>query len=355
MILRSDIYSRRGTAIIKGLAILCMLYLHLFGLFSLEPDVAQAAMSDAHFAQWAANATKGKVCISLFAFVTGFGYCIISQRDTRGIVSAAVSRLRRFYPFYAAFVLAIAALSFIAPWPMTDTPIIPEHLPNYLLTLIGAECALADFWYIAVVLVGALVFYPILLAAKRRGALFYTPAFIGLCIVSLPNFTLNCIYHLSAHLGYNPYDTTCASVGIPLIKAMSWMRYMLVGWALAALSREARKTAVCLVLSAAGLLAVSMMYSTENDLIFLGFLAVACALQYLPESWVRPMVLLGNYSACMWLNHRLIFGYWFADWFYSLPTPLNFFLLVALSFVASVIITKAWEAVISRLHRSKAA
>ena len=238
---------------------------------------------------------------------------------------------------------------------MTDTPIIPEHLPNYLLTLIGIECALADFWYIAVVLVGALVFYPILLAAKRRGALFYTPAFIGLCIVSLPNFTLNCIYHLSAHLGYNPYDTTCASVGIPLIKAMAWMRYMLVGWALAALSREARKTAVCLVLSAAGLLAVSMMYSTENDLIFLGILAAACALQYLPERWMRPMVLLGNYSACMWLNHRLIFGYWFADWFYSLPTPLNFFLLVALSFAASVIITKAWEAIISRLHRAKAA
>ena len=67
------------------------------------------------------------------------------------------------------------------------------------------------------------------------------------------------------------------------------------------------------------------------------------------------MVLLGNYSACMWLNHRLIFGYWFADWFYRLPTPLNFFLLVALSFVASIIITKVWEATIARLHRAKAA
>lgn len=90
-------------------------------------------------------------------------------------------------------------------------------------------------------------------------------------------------------------------------------------------------------------------------IIFFILLGLACALQYLPERWMRPMVLLGNYSACMWLNHRLIFGYWFADWFYSLPTLLNFFLLVALSFVASVIITKAWEAVISRLHRSKAA
>lgn len=312
-------------------------------------------MSDACFAQWAIYATKGKVCISLFAFVTGFGYCIISQRETRGVGSAAVGRLRRFYPFYVAFVLSIAVLSFIVPCQQAGTPIIPERIPNYLLTLVGVECALADFWYIAVVLVGALVFYPILLAAKRRGSLFYTLAFIGLCIVSLPNFTLNCIYHISAHLGYNPYDTTCASVGIPLVKAMAWMRYMLIGWALAALSREPRKTAICLILSATGLLAVSMMYSSENDLIFLCLLAAAYALQYMPESWMRPMVLLGNYSACMWLNHRLIFGYWFADWFYSLPTPLNFFLLVALSFVASIIITKVWEAAIARLHRAKAA
>lgn len=51
---------------------------------------------------------------------------------------------------------------------------------------------------------------------------------------------------------------------------------------------------------------------------------------------------LGALSAVMWLNHRLIFGYWFADFFYSVPAPLNFLLLVVLSALVAQVFVRVY-------------
>lgn len=348
-----DIYSRRGTAIIKGLAILCMLYHHFFGLYLIDPSIAGAAMNNEIFASFSTYEIWGKVCLALFAFVTGFGYCVIAQKDTHGIAAASFERLRRFYPFFASFVLLFIILAYTVPYRQAGYPIIPERIPGYLLNLTGCVCTIADYWYIAFFLIGAIIYYPALLVAKRMGRLYYISIFIILVFVSTPNFTLKCVYHVSDWIGYNPQEVTLNSLDTPPVRAMALMRYMLVGWALAALSREPKTIAGPLLLSALGLLAFCLTNSNDNiEIIFIVFMGLAYILQYISEILTRPLALLGKYSACMWLNHRLIFGYWFADWFYSLPTPLNFVLLVGLSYIASVIITKAWGAGISRLRKA---
>ncbi len=49
------------------------------------------------------------------------------------------------------------------------------------------------------------------------------------------------------------------------------------------------------------------------------------------------LILLGRYSVWMWLNHRFIFGYWFAPKIYALPTPLNYLVTVVGSFLLAIV------------------
>lgn len=333
---------------LKGVAILTMLYSHFFGMFSVDVS-AEAMRADRVFSCLAGPASQGHgvLCLALFAFVTGFGYCVISGRESRGIVSATVDRLRRFYPFFIAFCCLFICLAYLCPY---SGKICPERVPSYFLTMVGLRHGITDYWYISVFLLSALFCFPLFLFARRNSKLLYIALWVLLAISPGKNTLYSVCFHILALFTSNPAECVVGVSEICYFGAISWMPYFVIGWLLAALGQKDGISPLLKI----GIIVTGILCGDTSSAVkvyFLISLLLVYILQRVPGRWVRPLVLLGNYSACMWLNHRLIFGYWFAGWFYGLPTPLNFGLLVVFSFVLSVLITKAWNGGLKYLSR----
>ena len=334
------LYSKEGSAMLKGVAILTMLYSHFFGMFGVDVS-AESMRADRVFAFLAGPASQGHgaLCLALFAFVTGFGYCVIAGRESRGILRASVARLKRFYPFFLAFCGLFICLAYLCPY---SDRICPEQVPSYFLTMVGLRHGITDYWYISVFLLSALFCFPLLLFTRRNSR----PLYIALCILLVlcpgKNVLYAVCFHVFSLFMSNPSEWVVKASTTCYFEAITWIPYFMMGWLLAAL---VQKDGISPLLKI-GIIVIAILCGDTSSAVkvyFLISLLLVYILQRVPGRWVRPLILLGNYSACMWLNHRLIFGYWFAGWFYGLPTPLNYGLLVVLSFLLSVLITKTWN------------
>ena len=334
-------FSRQGTAMIKGVAILTMLFHHFFGAYHVDSGITQAVFANRDFCALSAWAWEAKVCVALFAFVTGYGYYVTAGRDTGCAWGSGFRRLRRFYPLFIAFCLLHILLCYCCPF---QDALNDQQVPHYLLTMVGLLSAAPDYWYICVVILGALLFYPVLLAARRCCGSIYLVAFIGLSLLSITwirdevfVLILSCFTAQAEEIYRYVLSRSLYLVSLP------WMIYFLVGWAVAAVSLRLCVTSVLLLTVSSAVLLVNVPQFPFWVGSFPCILLTVWVLQRVDGHWVGWLVLLGKYSACMWLNHRLIFGYWFADFFYGLPTPLNYLLLVGVSLGVSVAVMWVWE------------
>lgn len=171
---------------LKGVAIQLMLFHHFFGAYHVDSDVTRPARGEWAFTAMADFAWEAKVCVALFAFVTGYGYFATAGRDAGGTLMSGVRRLRRFYPFFVAFCLLHIVLCFCFPF---HHQLDIAHIPHYLLTMVGLLSAAPDYWYICIVIMGALLFYPLLLSAQRRGDKLHMIAFVGLALLTVPKIS----------------------------------------------------------------------------------------------------------------------------------------------------------------------
>ncbi len=344
------VLSREHTAIIKCFAILIMIYSHFFGLFNVDTDIASRALQNPTFSHigYLARCFYGSICIDLFAFVSGYGYCVASMRESRGILQASVGRISRFYPFFLAFCSLFFLLAIFFPY---GTLISTDQYIPYLLTMAGFRNAILDYWYISVVLLSSLVIYPILLLARRKGNKTHLACYISLCLLLAASDHL--IYQALRIMEPDPAPTMAAWVSSSYHHALQVMPCFLLGWAVASVKRTKISVSCCLL--GIGLIAflIRNMHHSHLTILFASFILLSACSSLFPLWLRKALVLIGNYSACMWLNHRLLFGYWFAEDFYRLPTPLNYFVLVALSFALSFVITNIWEK-LSR-HRLRSA
>lgn len=332
--------SRDATAMLKGMAILLMILHHFFGLYSVNVDAAELMNSDAIFAFCHQHALGGKTCVALFALVTGYGYRLCAEREKSWGLAAGWHRIRKFYPLFCLFCLVAIAL--IAAFPPPD--LVGGNFVNVqpwwarLLMLVGYRHYIADYWYIAVVLMAALFLYPLLLGAIRRGKLVHACFFGTLCFL---NFFVD--------LSRLP-----RIVATLFPEAWRWMPYFLAGWALGSVRYAEWRSTIIFPAIWLGVLILRYLlpdslsevwYSLDVRFICSVFIFVmlAYAMQRLPRYLHAWLQVLGACSAVMWLNHRMIFGYWFADYFYGWPTPVNYVVLVLLSFGLAYPVTKGWN------------
>lgn len=331
----NGLLSRDVTSLIKGMAILLMLWHHLFGVYEVKVDPSILANENALFDCFHEIAWRGKICVGLFILVTGYGYRICAEKERSWGPMASWHRIRKFYPLFC--LVCIANVALVAAFPPTDLPVL---LPWWkrLMAMIGHRHYIYDYWYIIVVLTAAFALYPLLLWALRRGTFIHGSVFGCICL-------LVCF----GNLDWIPWVNATH-----FCLAWSWMPYFLAGWALGSVRLEDGYRSLTLPGIWAGILALRflMIHSMGSLPISLDVrhmrltlicVLLACLIHRLPRYLWSWLAVLGAYSAVMWLNHRLIFGYWFADFFYGLPTPVNYLLLVVLSFALAYPITKGWN------------
>ncbi|MGN1309560.1 MAG: hypothetical protein ACI4XO_06930, partial [Akkermansia sp.] len=100
--------------------------------------------------------------------------------------------------------------------------------------------------------------------------------------------------------------------------ALAWLPFLFIGWFSAAACIQRR-------IGDFAMLLISLGFALAFDVRYTGILVVSLLLSVLicrfTDRAAACLSALGLMSAYMWLNHRLIFGYWFADLCYSCPPP----------------------------------
>lgn len=206
-----------------------------------------------------------------------------------------------------------------------------EGFSFFLKNLTGMHGSIPDYWYIRVVLVSALIYFPILLASKRVSSRLHSWILFTLILITYT--TRQADYILSVLHSYEiTFNHTLAYIINRGSVFSLWMHFFLAGYALRYYTETPTKGKLLLAI-----LAMAICYSEAGESTFI-LIASILAIKLLPSSVNAVLFFLGTYSTCMWLNHRLIFGYWFSTFFYSLPTPVNIGLIILLSLAVSYII-----------------
>lgn len=306
---------------IKGIAILVMIYHHFFGGYAVPIDISEVGQNDPLFYYFNLFARSGKICISLFAFITGYGFYYIISKEKKSIIPATFARLKKVYLFF----LFISILIFVSVniWPCN----IKFNLNRWPHQLYGS---LPDHWYMSVVLVSVLIYFPLLLWSYRKGKHTHNIAFFTLILLNIITLT---IPELKAHL------KICH-----LGEVLKVMPFFMLGYSLHYIRNSELKRAERWLIFALTIIFCTVFGYSKKWAFVLLFCTFVVNYKYVKETAIGSILAyLGTYSMCMWLNHRLIFGYWFVDSIYTIPTPLNYVFIVALSLVLSVILTHGYD------------
>ena len=166
----------KDTQILKGLGICLMLWHHLFWLMPDYGAVTQAV------------GILGKVCVSIFLFLSGYGLSVqyrkVPQHALHESLRFLVIRLvKLFFAYWPCFFIVVVAGSFAGHTPATAYP---SHLNTYkclLLDFFGMtsyNSYLPEWWYMRMI-VQLYLFFPLLYLLLRRRSV----AILSLCAATL--------------------------------------------------------------------------------------------------------------------------------------------------------------------------
>ena len=287
-----------------------------------------------------------KACIALFAFVTGYGYFFIAQRATSRL-EAWRHCICRFYPRFLCVYLLMVVLSLLFPVGSLQ----PHSAVDYLLGALGGCDVFYDYWYIAFYLLATCLILPLMTPVNKERLNILQLSFVVLLLASSYVFGSH-LGSLFWHLGM-PTDLNVRIVSFwvvsPLRGALVWLPFLFIGWFSAAGCIQRR-------IGDFAMLLISLGFALAFDVRYTGILVVSLLLSFLicrfTDRAAACLSALGLMSAYMWLNHRLIFGYWFADLCYSCPPPINFVIVIPLSYILALLMHVSIEWSFNRVHAS---
>lgn len=308
--------SRQDSQLMKGIAILMMLFLHLFMAGGIPDDVLPAGYAVFRHP----HVLNAKACVSLFAFVTGYGFAFVAAGtpSSAGIIQPTLGRVKHFYPLYLFYLAAAVLLAWAFPTDILKAPAARQ----LILAASGVNPCFWDWWYVTFFLGAALVLFPLLLSTNNKKGLHDT-VFLALalspCLLVLIKRTMPLAY-----AGLTNWNLAEPWIFVP---------DFLLGWSWFLLFRDGFNT-MNFVKAAVSFSMCYLLHSSVYD-IPLPVTTLLCALaapflNRLPVAGTS-LKFLGKYSVHMWLNHRFLFGYWLAEDFYRMPPFLSYPALVALS------------------------
>lgn len=316
--------TKQHTAVLKGLAIIMMIFhhvnIHMVTLsYPLEyPPVYECLGRDA------------KACIALFAFVTGYGYFFIDQKATSRM-DAWRHCICKFYPRFLCVYVLMVLLSLLFPVGSLQ----PLNAGQYILGALGLCDTFYDYWYIAFYLLATCLILPLMIP-KSKEHLSLKKMIIAVLIMATGYPSGGEIGAVFWHLGMPPEminSIVSFWSGSPFQTSFVWFPFLFIGWFAAALFVQERIRNSLMLL-------VSLGFALSFDARYTGILVASILLAFIFCRFTNRvsacLSALGASSAYMWLNHRLIFGYWFADICYSYPPPINFLIVVPLSYLLAL-------------------
>lgn len=296
-------FSREDSSILKGYGILFMIFHHCFGLYAL-PETTDTNWVSPIIIRCAANL---KICVVIFIFITGYAMSLkLSPHPS--LATYLKSGMRHYFKFWKIYLLCLFLVIFISwAFPTQGLPS-PDKLDwrQWLASFSGIHAYYADWWYMGLFAFGSIVLYPVSSFIENKK----TP------VISL-FLLLGCSLLLQLILQFLPQDIFYGGI-------IRWAPLFMLGYMFALAAKHLGEMSVkkCTLVSVILLLEILSIH------LFCFSLTKKWMPLFLVSIWLLPwltrklhltgvLMLLGSYSALMWLNHRFIFGYHFSEVLYG--------------------------------------
>lgn len=328
-------FTKNESLQLKGVAILIMVFLHLFN------QESNVALCDNFFyfngRPLVLQLSKfAGICVGLYLFMSGYGLYLSYQN--RGSSSPWKRILKLYLNFWTVFILFIGFASFMKPerYPGDFFQIL-KNFTGWHTTYNGEWWFL--FPYILLVLTSRYIFrwvrsssLPVLLLLTGGGMFLI---YLTICLnrdylyahqlVYMPILYLSCLPSFIIGACFAKYDVASVLSNLIRIKSIG-MNFL---WILVFI----------LLLAVRALIPISAV-----NIIFL--VLFVCWFAILRKSRYVVWILekLGKQSTNMWLVHTFFCYYLFHDWIYGFKYPIVIFIItVLLSFLSGVLIDQIYQ------------
>lgn len=320
--------SRETSTIIKGVAILMMLFYHLFGRDNLA-DICTPLLYIGN-TPLVCYITNACYPVSFFMILSGYGltYCYKKNQLSPSI---QVKRILRLYIHYWLVLLIFVTIGhYIKP------EIYPNNLINIIINIIGIKCTYnGEIWFLLPYAIISLLSWWIIdyvynLNDKRK-------SFITLIVYSI-------IFLIARYIGYHlPENEILGALLIQIVYIVQLTFYFSLGILLFRLLEnepaafKAVKPTIYFIIIIALFIIKSMIKITIADGLY-AFIIIFCISHLqLHKFFHNVFYKLGRHSMPMWMTHTFFAVYLFQDFVYGFKYPLLIWLvLITISYLASI-------------------
>lgn len=312
---------------IKGIAILFMLWLHLF-VYDSSPFFSKTCL--------ACNP------VVLFLLVSGYGYSYKYRKGTLNLKNTVIKSLKLYIIYWMTMVVFVALGSFINP------KVYPGGLGDVLMNVTGVNCTYnIEMWFLfpyVLVTLLSVGLLPLAFSLKKPMHVVFAYA-VYFAIFLVLRYMMN-------HIEGDPQ-------WLFLIKLQVFYVYMFVfyfsmGVLFYALFKGKKfstdKSLNFLILLVALFALKSMFKRTMADAVYAFFFVYLFLHVRVGQRFSKVLCILGKYSLGMWLTHTYFSKYLFPQYIsWSEYHIVNFLTLVAVSFVTAFLFQKAWGLVVNKI------
>ena len=327
------------TTILKGVAILGMIFMHLFNnVGRMEAHGVQDIMIGG--APLSYQISQLCLCVPMYLFLSGYGLYISWQNNK------TMRPLRRSLLLYLNFWVICAIFIPLASW------LRPEAYPGSLTSFISNITAWnptynGEWWflfpYIALVFLAPLIFP--LISKYNSVLVFLISGFLYLCVYSIIKFNQDYLIH--HHLIYNPI--LVLSCSFSFITGSLCAKNNIFAFVTQKIKQL--PSIIPIVKQLSSLLLIIALFVVQAALpvsIFgtlFAFVFMFAFINLYRPIWVdKFLTLMGQQSTNMWLIHTFFCYYLFSNFVYSFTYPLLIFLVtLALSYASGRVVDSIYQ------------
>ena len=320
--------NKETTTIIKGVAILMMLFYHLFGRENLD-DICTPLLyiGNTPLVRYITNACYP---VSFFMILSGYGLTYCYKKNQLSPIIQGKRILKLYVHYWLVLLIFVTIGHFIKP------DIYPNNLINVLINIIGIKCTYnGEIWFLLPYTIISMLSWWIInfvynLNDKRK-------IFITLVIYSI-------IFLIARYIGYHlPENEISSTLLKQFIFIVQLTFYFSLGILLFRLlenepaALKAVKPAVYFIIIIATFIIKCMIKVTIADGLY-AFIIIFCISHLqLHRFFHNVFYHLGLNSMTMWMTHTFFAVYLFQDFIYGLKYPLLIWLvLIVISYLVSI-------------------
>ena len=341
-------FTRQDTKIFKGIAILLMLYHHLFAF-------PERVLDGQFVSLWYFNDTNlsvclgafGCICLPIFTFLSGYG---LYRSSLRGESSAALAarHIKSLYKTYWMVFFVCLPVVVYKTLFYRRSLIMYDIVYNFL----GLSFSFNSEWWFVLPFTVLLVLFPAIKRfAERPNAGLYIDLFLVIILNAVIVYIVPYVMELNVFTGFSSTVFWARTKEVLEILPAFLTGVIFARWdVLSRIKERLGGRALWCAAAIAGMCAVFIIRAHSSK--YFNFIpAVAflmCVTVLLPTKLMmlagRVLEKLGEESAIMWLVHTFFCYYWLQRLVYAPKySPLIFLWLVALSYGSAKLIRLLWK------------